>query len=108
IQILVENAIKHAFKNRKANNHITVTASQHDDAIQLTVTDNGQGIPKERIPLLGQISVNSETGTGSGLENLNRRLIGLYGPTSQLSITSTNKGTRVSCMIPYHEQKEDI
>jgi hypothetical protein len=43
----------------------------------LSLTDSSP----EKLPSLGQISVASETGTGSALENLNRRLTGLYEAT---------------------------
>ena len=54
------------------------------------------------------MSVDSETGTGSALENLNRRLIGLYGTKAALHFESTEIGTTVSCYIPSHTIKEDI
>lgn len=107
IQILVENAIKHAFKNRKTNNFIDVEVKQFQHDIQIIVSDNGNGIPKDKLPMLGQTSVDSDTGTGSALENLNRRLVGLYGTNSKLKIQSNKNGTKVDCLIPYHIQKED-
>ena len=79
IQILVENAIKHAFKHRRKDNIIDVVAHHDNEELTLTVRDNGSGIDDDKLPLIGQMSVDSETGTGSALENLNRRLIGLYG-----------------------------
>ena len=49
----------------------------------------------------------SETGTGSALENLNRRLTGLYGSNAKLHFDTSKHGTTVSCMIPYHLIKEE-
>ena len=108
IQILVENAIKHAFKHRRKDNIIDVVAHHDNEELTLTVRDNGSGIDDDKLPLIGQMSVDSETGTGSALENLNRRLIGLYGTKVYLHFESTEIGTTVSCHIPSHTIKEDI
>ncbi|OLF29627.1 sensor histidine kinase [Staphylococcus aureus] len=108
IQILIENAIKHAFKHRRKDNIIDVHAHYDEDVLTLMVRDNGNGIEDHKLPLIGQMSVDSETGTGSALENLNRRLIGLYGTTAGLQFDSTELGTTVSCHIPTHVIKEDI
>src|SRR5699024_11767052 len=42
IQILVENAIKHAFTNRKDDNRIWVKVTGEQHKIKLSVKDNGQ------------------------------------------------------------------
>ncbi|WP_226386206.1 sensor histidine kinase [Staphylococcus sp. Marseille-Q1834] len=107
IQILVENAIKHAFKHRRKNNIIEVNAHYEQQALKIAVSDNGNGIDAEKLPLIGQMSVMSETGTGSALENLNRRLVGIYGSIAQLHFNSNDQGTTVSCHIPYHHLKEE-
>ncbi|MFP6334282.1 sensor histidine kinase, partial [Bacillus subtilis] len=78
IQILVENAIKHAFTNRKDDNRIWVKVTGEQHKIKLSVKDNGQGIPEEKLGTIGKVIVESQSGTGSALENLNRRLIGLF------------------------------
>ena len=54
------------------------------------------------------MSVDSETGTGSALENLNRRLIDFTAQRPPLHFESTEIGTTVSCHIPSHTIKEDI
>lgn len=79
IQILVENAIKHAFTNRKQGNDIDVSVIKETAThVRIIVQDNGQGISKDKMHLLGETSVESESGTGSALENLNLRLKGLF------------------------------
>lgn len=101
IQILIENAIKHAFVGKKENNKIEVSAQKTNNSIIIIVQDNGQGIPEEKIALLGKQVVHSSTGTGSALENLNRRLNSLFGSHAKLTFESTKNGTTVSCKIPY-------
>ncbi|PTL11722.1 sensor histidine kinase [Staphylococcus gallinarum] len=106
IQILIENAVKHAFKNRKSNNYIQVIAKQTDKGLNISVHDNGQGIPADKLNIIGTTTVNSESGTGSALENLNRRLDGLFGNTANLHFQSNHAGTIVSYTIPYHLTEE--
>ncbi|MBW0767570.1 MULTISPECIES: sensor histidine kinase [Mammaliicoccus] len=108
IQILVENAIKHAFTNRKDDNRIWVEVTSEQHKIKLSVKDNGQGIPEEKLGTIGKVIVESQSGTGSALENLNRRLIGLFGPTAELSIHTSHLGTEVQTEIPYKHIEEDM
>lgn len=108
IQILVENAIKHAFTNRKDDNRIWVKGTGEQHKIKLSVKDNGQGIPEEKLGTIGKVIVESQSGTGSALENLNRRLIGLFGPTAELSIHTSHLGTEVQTEIPYKHIEEDM
>ena len=101
IQILVENAFKHAFKTRKVDNRVQVTINKIGQDILVKVKDNGYGIEEDKIGKLGKESVPSEKGTGSALENLNKRLISLFGERAKLNIESSKQGTIVSCKIPY-------
>ncbi|RIN61086.1 sensor histidine kinase [Staphylococcus simulans] len=108
IQVLVENAIRHAFRNRRSNNNVKVTVKLEAHYLYLTVKDNGMGIPKNKMPYIGKAIVHSESGgTGSALENLNLRLSGLYGPMSMLKINSNEDGTTVRCAIPYRTQSDE-
>ncbi len=55
IQILVENAIKHAFTNRKQGNDIDVSVIKETAThVRIIVQDNGQGISKDKMHLLGE------------------------------------------------------
>lgn len=106
IQILVENAFKHAFGTRKENNRIEVSLSHDTQHLLLSVSDNGLGIEDSRLKTLGRQPVSSDLGTGSALENLNRRLVGLFGEVAQLKFETSSLGTTVSCRIPI--QKGDM
>ncbi|MGT2722551.1 LytS/YhcK type 5TM receptor domain-containing protein [Streptococcus porcinus] len=100
IQILVENALKHAFAGRKKDNHVRVTLSTDDQILHLQVKDNGKGIASDLLSKLGKEVVPSSHGTGSALENLNRRLINLYGDASQLVISSNEQGSCFDIYLP--------
>lgn len=100
IQVLVENALKHAFEKRKTGNHVTVDVYDENERLIIKVKDNGQGIPPALIKRLGQQSVPSAHGSGTALYNLNQRLVGLYDERSGLNFDSDEKGTTVSISIP--------
>ena len=106
IQILVENAFKHAFGNRKTENEVCIFVKQEEGHLIIQVKDNGQGIPSDKMKDLGEVVVVSESGTGSALENLNRRLISLFGQKSKLHFSSNETGTSVTCKIPIKLEEE--
>ncbi len=83
------------------NNLVQVTVNKIDHDILVSVQDNGYGIEKDRLGKLGKESVSSEQGTGSALENLNKRLISLFGDRAKLNFESSEKGTIIICKIPY-------
>ncbi len=102
LEIIIENAFKHAFKNRKDGNTIQVTVEEVKDMIHIAVKDNGFGIRPDIIDIIGEKEIVSEKtqGTGSALVNLNKRLLHLYGENSQLTFNSSPTGTTVSCTLP--------
>ena len=106
IQILVENAIKHAFHNRKSNNDVYVKVKEGQQTIEISVEDNGFGIPEEKRAHIGHNEVSSTSGTGSALENLNKRLIGLYNSNAQLNFTTSDSGTKFYTSIPLEREEE--
>jgi Putative regulator of cell autolysis len=106
IQILIENAIKHAFASRKENNHVYITVSKKKDKLFISVCDNGFGVDKERLSLLGKTSVTSEHGTGTALENLSKRIKNLYGQEGKFSIKNLEpSGCQVKLEFPAHKEE---
>lgn len=102
LQILVENAYKHAFDKQENGNKLCVDISIKRNDLLLVVTDNGIGIPKDKLKLLGKQKVKSK-GNGSAIENLNKRLHFLYGTKAKLHFESSSKGTQVTVKIPLEE-----
>lgn len=100
IQVLVENAFKHAFGNRKTGNEVKISVTEQETDYIVAVEDNGLGIPPEKLAQLGEQVVSSDSGTGSALENLNRRLVSLFGQESKLHFISNEEGTTVTSTIP--------
>lgn len=112
LQILVENALRHAFPKSQKNCRVDIQIRSKGEFIHIVVKDNGKGIELERLQLLGKAVVSSKKGTGTALFNINERLKGLFGKETQLFINShVNAGTEVRFTIPLqqsanHEQEE--
>jgi two-component system sensor histidine kinase LytS len=101
LQPIVENAIHHGIKDMDKNCLIQITVKKERDEIVIKVEDNGQGIAQDRLKLLGEKQVQSETGTGMGLYNVNRRLMMTFGEQAALQINSTEQvGTNIAFHIP--------
>ena len=96
IQPLVENALQHGLFPKLSECHLALSVSRENDAIAITVEDNGIGIHPEKLEWL--FSAESE---GVGLQNVARRLQSLYGDSYGLRMMSEpGKGTRAAIRIP--------
>ncbi|MCM3585627.1 sensor histidine kinase [Mesobacillus maritimus] len=105
LQPIVENAIKHGFKDKENNCIIKISIKRQEEHIQIKVEDNGQGMSEERVQQIGTALVQSEKGTGLALYNVNRRLIMTFGEDAALAIKSEAQiGTEVSFLIPYKKE----
>ncbi|WP_137596685.1 sensor histidine kinase [Paucilactobacillus kaifaensis] len=104
IQVLVENALKHAFAGRKSDNHVQIIVAAIGQQLKIQVADNGNGIAADRLRQLGKEEVASEHGSGTALQNLNQRLVGIYGQNSALKFDSSNNGTTVTTYIPLKKE----
>lgn len=107
LQIFVENAIRHAFKGRKTGNKVIINLKKTDIYLEITVSDNGDGIDPTVLKRLGQEPINETNGSGLALYNLNQRLVGLYGTNSHLQIKSSAKGTTFRTVIPFKQSQSE-
>ncbi|EWH30628.1 histidine kinase [Lysinibacillus sphaericus CBAM5] len=100
LQPLVENAIYHAFKNRKEGK-IFVQVQRVNDKLVLLTEDNGCGMRKEQVKQLGKRIMQSEQGTGTALWNIYQRIHEIYGTEADFHITSTlDVGTKIMIQLP--------
>ncbi|MDL4842701.1 sensor histidine kinase [Aquibacillus rhizosphaerae] len=105
LQPLVENAIKHGLKDKDYDCLIKISIKENGPNVKILVVDNGLGISTERLKGLGTTRINSKTGTGLGLYNVNRRLCLKFGDKAALKIKSeTSIGTELSFIIPKTEE----
>lgn len=94
LQPLVENAVGHGRREDGSPLNITIKAYHSGESVTISVTDDGMGIPAERLNNL--VDAGSETGMGIALKNVNARLKAFFGAISGLYIDSEyGKGTTV-------------
>ncbi|MGI9953165.1 histidine kinase [Moorellaceae bacterium AZ2] len=99
LQPLVENAVNHGLMPKEGPGVVKITARLRGGELHITVSDNGVGIPPERLPHVLQPGCGS--GNGVGLSNVNLRFQSLYGPEYGLKLKSeVNKGTEVYLRVP--------
>lgn len=101
LQPLVENAVKHGMKLLNENSQITIIIKRYNRGTFVSIADNGVGIDEEKLSLLKQKQIASDTGTGIGIYNVNRRLQMLVCEEAELDIkTKEGEGTIISFLIP--------
>ncbi|ADP33380.1 sensor histidine kinase [Bacillus atrophaeus] len=107
LQVLVENALRHAFPKKQDRYKVEVQVLSAESSVYMKVKDNGRGIAEEIVTQLGNKPLPSKEGTGTALYNLNQRLVGLFGQQAALQITSgIDNGTEVSFQVPLKQMKE--
>lgn len=103
LQPLVENALYHGIKYKRAKGYIHVSGEKEADLIRLTVRDNGVGMDKKELEeLRAEIQRPcKETEKGFGLANVNERIHMYFGSQYGMDIDSEKgKGTIVVITIP--------
>lgn len=112
LQPIVENAVKHGFKDKEKDCNIIIRIDLKNNEAIVSVEDNGLGMSTTRLQQVGTQMLDSNTGTGLGLYNVNRRLIMMLGNEAALNISSSlNEGTKVSFSLPiikesfHHDEK---
>lgn len=106
LQPLVENALYHGVKLKRAMGCIRVAGWVEGEDILLQVSDDGVGMSEGRLEQLRTAMASGER-VGFGLSTVDERLRLFFGPEYGLTITSRQgMGTTVTVRIPYHERKE--
>src|SRR5215204_951298 len=97
LQPLVENAIKHGLAPRSTGGVIKIGAERNNGSLELSVADNGIGVPFNDVENLSE---------GVGLSNTRRRLRHLYGERHKFELKAAEgNGLRVSLTIPFKEME---
>ncbi|MGD9589087.1 MAG: sensor histidine kinase [Pyrinomonadaceae bacterium] len=95
LQPLVENAIKHGIAPRATGGQINIGAIKENGHLELTVSDDGLGVPHGKVQDLTE---------GVGLSNTRRRLKHLYGDKHTFKLNNGgDSGLAVSLVIPFKE-----
>ena len=99
IQPLAENALYHGIKNRRGKGKILIEGREEEDALVLTVSDNGQGMTPERLHEV-QEAIRTGKRAGFGLAAVAERIALYYGPGYGMKISSEEgKGTTVEIRL---------
>lgn len=113
LQPLVENAIYHGMEFMDGDGEILVRAWRREDALYMSVSDNGLGMTQEQVEHLFQAADHTSSGRGSGIgvKNVNERIKLYFGTGYGLDIQSEpDEGTTVTAhlpAIPYQEVKKE-
>ena len=101
-QPIVENAIQHGILGKESKEgNIVITGWLENDTIVFLISDNGVGIPPDKLP--GILSGNQENRKGNniGIYNTHKRLQLLYNNDYGLNYRSIeNVETEVEIRIP--------
>jgi two-component system LytT family sensor kinase len=93
LQPLVENSIKHGIQPKVEGGTIRIRGSHSEGRLHLEISDDGQGIPEEKIGWIYD--------EGVGLSNVQERVKMLYGEDFHFRVASKyGQGTRVEIELP--------
>ena len=99
LQPLAENALYHGIKNKRGGGKILIEGEKRGDDLILRVTDNGQGMKKERL-LEIQHAIRTGERAGFGLSAVAERLRLYYGAGYGMEIHSEEgRGTVIEIRI---------
>jgi len=97
IQPIVENAIIHGITPKRDGGKVSIYAEEFRNAIIISITDNGNGFPKEVIDSINDPGSRS----GLGFRSTNGRLKRYYGEEYGLEIAKSDySGSTVTITIP--------
>ena len=103
LQPIVENALYHGLKYKRAKGVIHIEGEKSEDIIRLRVIDDGVGMEAEELEKLQKtISLPCKESTkGFGLANVNERIRMYFGKEYGMQIDSVKgEGTTVEVIIP--------
>lgn len=101
LQPLVENCIKHGFRDKKEGGMIEITAQEIENVVHITVYDNGCGMSPGKLEDIRVHMEQPSVGSSVGLANTNQRIKLQYGEGYGLMIHSEEgKFTRIICTFP--------
>lgn len=103
---VISNLIDNAIKYGRPSGHIWITAQRQGDEVQLTVRDDGMGIPPQMLQRVfdmfaqvNQAQGRPQDGLGIGLA-LVRKFVELHGGTVSAHSEGQGKGTSVVVTLP--------
>ncbi len=115
LQPVVENALYHGLKNKEGKGLIEIEVSSLNKDILITVTDNGIGMPPEKIENINNYIKNKNNNiqpnneNGYGIINVNERINIYFGRKYGLTYMSEyGKFTKVQILLPKINKEQDL
>ncbi len=100
LQPLIENAIKYAVARSEDGGHLFIGGRVRDGRLELTVEDDGPGLPEGYRP--------EAAGRGVGLANIRQRLQQAHGDRQEVRLeTAASGGLRVVIRMPFEYAGEE-
>ena len=101
IQPIVENAFVHGLERISGRAELTVLVKEVGEDLHIMVSDNGVGIPSDKLKQLQAILEGYQESSRVGINNVQQRIKYFYGEDYGMTIESTEgKGTIVKVVIP--------
>ncbi|WP_062350536.1 LytS/YhcK type 5TM receptor domain-containing protein [Bacillus kwashiorkori] len=101
IQPLIENSVQHGLKNILDGARIDILIERKNGQLSVSVRDNGSGFPNDILPFVSHQPLASDHNGGTGIYNVNQRLVQLLGESARLHIRNlTSGGSEVKFSIP--------
>ncbi|WP_066295161.1 LytS/YhcK type 5TM receptor domain-containing protein [Bacillus sp. FJAT-29937] len=108
IQPLIENSVQHGLKNVTDGAKIEILIEKENGRLTVLVRDNGSGFPKHILPIVSLQPLASHNNGGTGIYNVNQRLVHLLGDSARLHIRNlSHGGSEVKFSIPISNQFEE-
>lgn len=105
LQPLAENALYHGVKEKRGRSSIDITCLDQGEEILLIVSDNGIGIPPDKLKAI-RYSLDHSNHVGFGLTAVHERLKLYFGQDYGIDIDSQyGSGTTVKVRIPKNFQQ---
>jgi two-component system, LytTR family, sensor histidine kinase LytS len=107
IQPLIENSVQHGLKNVTEDAKIEILIEKVNGRLAVLVRDNGSGFPQHILPIVSLEPLVSHNNGGTGIYNVNQRLVHLLGESARLHIRNlSHGGSEVKFSIPIPDQFE--
>ncbi len=108
IERVLQNLLDNAIKFTPQNGSISLNINHSDQYVDIQVSDNGPGIPKEQMPFIfdryhigdKRVSLDNNS-TGLGLAIV-KKILEIHGATIRLT-SQINHGTSFSFQLPYYQ-----
>lgn len=97
LQPLVENAIKHGIEPMEGGGTIRIAIRHEDGQLRVEISDTGMGLGATSQPTTSDLS-GADTGTGTGIANVQSRLSTLFGDDARLTLQQREPSGMIATM----------